>query len=490
MAIYLHNTLSGKKEEFKPLKKGAVGIYNCGPTVYDSAHIGNLRTMVMYDIVRRVFDYEGYLVTQVMNSTDVDDKTIKRSRDEKKTLEALTRHYETLFLADLHSLNILTPHRFLRATEHIKEMVEMIAILLEKGIAYPTRDGIYFSIGMFPEYGKIAHIKLDAEVRERIANDEYEKENPRDFALWKFPVKVSSEKGEKSLSEEDAGVVWDAPFGKGRPGWNIECSAMATWALGPTIDIHTGGIDLLFPHHTNEIAQSESATGKPFVNYWLHGGLMNVEDEKMAKSKGNFLKLKDLEEVGISPLAFRYWLLTSHYRSRVNFSIDAVKGAQNAFVRLLEAFIDFSTTLHIHDDHHHHAKVSKPIDYEVEFQKVITDDLNMPEAVALMWKLIKDPVIEAGQKSSLLLDFDKVLGLGLTGVLVMTKRNNKEDRQKNERGKIQPEVLALAHARDGARKNKEWDKADALRKEIENRGYEVKDTEEGTQLKKTEKAGG
>lgn len=464
MAITIYNTLSGKKEEFVPIKKGAVGIYNCGPTVYDTAHIGNLRTMVMYDITRRVFEYEGFLVTQVMNSTDIDDKTIRKSLEEKKTLLELTRHYETLFLADLHALDIQTPHRFLRATEHIKEMIEMISILLEKGIAYPTRDGIYFSIGMFPEYGKIAHIKLDAEVRERIANDEYEKENPRDFALWKF------------ATENDGEAVWDASFGKGRPGWSIECSAMATWALGPTIDVHSGGTDLLFPHHTNEIAQSEAATGRTFVHYWIHGAFMNVNDEKMAKSKGNFLKLKDLEDEGISPLAFRYWLLTSHYRTQVNFSLEAVRAAQNAFVRLIEAFIDFSTP-QIHDDHpHHHAVLAQPIDYKAEFHKAVTDDFNMPEAVALVWKLVKDPAVELSEKSKLMLDFDRVLGFGLRAVLEMSK-NGEDD-------EIPVEVTTLLEAREEARKNKEWEKADALRKEIGMRGYVVKDTEGGVKLEK------
>jgi cysteinyl-tRNA synthetase len=376
MPIYIYNSLTQKKDEFKPIKKGHVGIYNCGPTVYDTAHIGNFRSFIMYDIVRRVFEYEGYLVTQVMNSTDVDDKTIKRSHDEHKSLLELTRHYETLFLAELHSLNILTPHRFLRATEHVKEMIDMISILLEKGVAYPTRDGIYYSIGLFPDYGKLARIKLDDKARERIANDEYEKENPRDFALWKFHT------------PEDGDVFWEAPFGKGRPGWSIECSAMANWALGATIDIHTGGIDLLFPHHTNEIAQSEAATGHPFAHYWIHGAFMNINDDKMSKSKANFLKLNDLAEAGISPLGYRYWLLTSHYRSQINFTVDAVKGAQNAYVRLVEAFIDFSTTVHIHDDHHqHHEMVSEAFDYKAEFKKVMTDDFNTPEGIALAWKL-------------------------------------------------------------------------------------------------------
>ncbi len=464
MAVYIHNTLTGVKEEFVPLKKNVVGMYTCGPTVYDTAHIGNFRTFVMYDIVRRVFEYKGYIVNHVMNSTDVDDKTIQRSQTEKKSLLEITQHYETLFMSDLHKLNIETPHRFLRATEHIKEMIEMISILLERGIAYPSRDGIYFSIGMFPEYGKLANIKLDAEVRERISNDEYEKENPRDFALWKFST------------EEDGEVAWDAPFGKGRPGWHIECSAMATWALGPTIDIHMGGVDNIFPHHTNEIAQSEASTGKKFVNYWIHGAFMNVNDEKMAKSKGNFLKISDIEEAGISPLAFRYWLLTSHYRSQVNFSLDAVKGAQNAFIRLVEMFIDFASAMpHIHDDHHHHGQIEHT-DYRAEFDKCITDDFNMPEAIALTWKMVKDHGLSPQEKSELLLEFDKVLGLGLAGVLAITKE------AMDESNPDMVEVTALAHAREDARKEKEWDKADALRKEIEARGYEVKDTEDGPKI--------
>ncbi len=461
MPIYLYNTLSNKKEEFVPLQKEKLGIYNCGPTVYDNVHVGNLRTFVMYDIIRRVFEYNGYFVTQVMNITDVDDKTIKKSKEKKISLSQLTRPYETHFLADLHSLNILTPHRLLRATDHIKEMIEMISMLLEKGIAYPTRDGIYFSIGLFKNYGKLAKINLNNEVRERIANDEYEKENPKDFALWKFR--------NKNFLEEDADVSWHASFGEGRPGWHIECSAMSTWALGPTIDIHTGGSDLLFPHHTNEIAQSESATDKHFVNYWLHGALMNIDDNKMAKSKGNIFKLKDVEEAGISPLAFRYWLLTSHYRSIVNFSVEAVKGAQNAFIRLIGAFIRLNEVEH----EHIHASAEKR-HYLSEFKEKINNDFDMPGAVALTWDLIKDESIPAKEKVKLMLDFDKVFGLGLQAVL-----NMKNDEI------IPVEVRALAEAREEARKSKDWDKADALRKEIEGRGYEVKDMDVGPEIKKS-----
>ena len=458
MQIHIHNTLTGEKEEFKPIKEGAVGIYNCGPTVYDSAHIGNFRTMVMYDIVRRVFEYNDYDVKQVMNITDIDDKTIRRSLAEKTSLEKLTRHYETLFLADLHSLNILTPHSLLRAADHVKEMADMISTLLEKKIAYSAKDGIYFSISQFKNYGKLAKIDLSDDVQERIANDEYDKDNPRDFALWKFHA------------ESDGENAWEAPFGKGRPGWSIECSAMATKALGDTIDIHTGGTDLIFPHHTNEIAQSEAATGKSFVNYWIHGAFMNVNDAKMAKSKGNFLKLADLEESGISPLGFRYWLLTSHYRSQVNFSAEAVKAAQNAFIRLVETFIRFGE---VQNEHVHAA--AEPRDYQKEFNEKINNDFDMPGAVALMWDLIKDHTVVAKEKIELLLSFDEVFGLGLHVVRDMKDEMNEA---------IPAEITALAEARELARTSKEFDKADALRKEITDRGYEVKDNPEGYILKK------
>jgi cysteinyl-tRNA synthetase len=461
MSIHIHNTLTGEKQEFVPIDKDKVSIYSCGPTVYDTAHIGNFRTFTTNDLIRRVFEYNGFFVKHAMNITDIDDKTIRRSHDEGKTLEQLTRHYETLFLSDIHSLNILTPHRVLRATDHIKEMIEMISILLEKDIAYISKDGVYFSIGKFPEYGKLAKLKIELNdtsvLHERIANDEYEKENPRDFALWKFHT------------ADDGEVKYDAPFGAGRPGWHIECSAMATWALGPSIDIHTGGTDLIFPHHTNEIAQSEACTDKPFVKYWVHTAFMNVDDAKMSKSKGNFFKLADIEEVGISPLAFRYWLLTAHYRSQINFTVEAVKAAQTAFIRFVETFIRLGEVEH----EHIHASAN-PRDYRAEFLARINDDFNLPEALALSWELIKDHSVEAHEKVELLLDFDKVFGFGLQAVM---------DMKKEEKDSIPVEVTALVEARELARKGKDFVQADALRKEIESRGYEVKDTENGPEVK-------
>lgn len=453
MPITIYNTLSGKKETFKPLSAGKLKMYQCGPTVYDSAHIGNFRTYVMNDIIRRVFEYNDYAVTQVMNVTDIDDKTLRRSQAEKTTLAELTRRYEALFLADIQSMRILTPHHVLRATDHIEEMIEMISILIEKMYAYPSKDGIYFSIGKFAEYGKLAKLKLDpassAMLQERIKNDEYEKENPRDFALWKFHT------------PEDGDVSWEAPFGNGRPGWHIECSAMATKALGETIDIHTGGSDLIFPHHTNEIAQSEATTDKPFVRYWIHGGFMNVDDVKMAKSKGNFIKLADFEAETISPLGFRYWLLTSHYRTQVNFSFDAVRAAQSAFIRLAEAFIGWD------------GGGSVDSKYAKRFKDIVSDDFDMPKAVALVWELVKDAKITGADKRATLIDFDRVLGLGFEEMIPMSDMAKARTAIMMEN--IPPEVIVLAEAREEARLAKEWDKADALRAEIEERGYTVKD---------------
>ncbi len=458
MPIYLYNTLTSQKEEFKPIENGIVGMYHCGPTVYDTAHIGNLRTFVFDDIVRRVFEYNNYKVNQVMNITDIDDKTIRKSKEQKIKLEKLTEHFENLFISDIHSLNILTPNKLLRARDNIKEMIDMICVLLEKKIAYKSNDGIYFAIESIKDYGKLAKINLTSDTKERIKNDEYGKENPRDFALWKFHT------------EEDGEVFWETPFGKGRPGWHIECSAMSIKELGETFDIHTGGTDLIFPHHTNEIAQSEAYTGKTFVNYWLHGAFMNVNDEKMSKSKNNFLKLKDLEENGISPLAFRYWLLTSHYRSQINFSLEAVKASQNAFIRLIETFIRLGE---VKNEHIH--ETAEKIDYKKELKEKINNDIDTACAIALTWDVIKDHSIEAQEKISMMLDFDRVFGFGLKAIYEI-KNNEKENTPQ--------EIIALSEARQEARKNKEWEKADALRKEIEERGFEIKDTNDGYDLLK------
>jgi len=447
MDISLYNTLSRSKETFKPLKKGSVSMYHCGPTVYDTPHIGNYRTFIMNDLIRRVFEYNGYEVNQVMNVTDVDDKTIKKSQAEDISRAELTQKYEKLFLEGLESLNILRPHHVIRATDYIPVMIELIQTLIDKGVAYKADDGVYVSIDKVKNYGALAHLKLANESHERIQNDEYDKENPRDFAVWKFKA------------TEDGDNFWAASFGEGRPGWHIECSAMAMKVLGETIDIHTGGVDLIFPHHTNEIAQSESATGKPFAHYWLHGGFITMNDEKMAKSKGNIAKLDDLRERAISPLGYRYWLLTAHYRSPANFTVDAVTGAQNALIRLIEAVGSYPEG----------GSVIDP--YRQKFLEAINDDLNLPKAVALAWELVKDSKQTDADKRATLIDFDKVFGLKLA------------DAPRFQEEEIPAEINALAEAREEARKAKDWSKADAIREEIANRGYEVSDTPEGIKIR-------
>jgi cysteinyl-tRNA synthetase len=456
MDVKIYNTLSRSKEIFKPIKKGQVGIYNCGPTVYDTPHIGNYRTFVMYDLLRRVFEYNDYDVKQVMNITDVDDKTIRRSREEKITRAELAEKYGKLFLEGLVSMNIKIPEQLLKATDNIEAMIQLIETLLKKEIAYKASDGIYIHIDKVKDYGRLANLNAadlngnssnEKPRHERIANDEYDKDDPRDFSIWKFKT------------SDDSDNSWPAPFGEGRPGWHIECSAMAMKALGPTIDIHTGGADLIFPHHVNEIAQSESATGQQFVHYWMHGAFININEEKMAKSKGNFFKLEDLAGESISPLAYRYWLLTAHYRSPVNFTYEAVRAAQNGLIRLMAAVGAYPAG-------------GKAIPaYKERFQAYINDDLDMPQAVALAWELVKDSSISDADKKATLIDFDRVFGLKLDSVPAL-----KEEA-------IPAEVTALAEAREDARKAKDWKKADALRVEIESRGFEVLDSAEGFKVR-------
>ncbi len=451
MEIFLYNTLSHKRDLFTPINPGKISMYSCGPTVYDTPHIGNYRTFVMVDLLRRMFEYNNYEVDSVMNITDVDDKTIRKSHEENQQLSKVTKKYEDLFFEGLSSLNILKPKHILRATKNIPSMIDLISTLLEKGVAYKASDGIYMSISKVKNYGELAHIKIsdNHSTKERISNDEYDKDNPHDFVLWKFHT------------QNDGNVSWNTPFGNGRPGWHVECSAMAMKALGPTIDIHTGATDLIFPHHTNEIAQSESATDKKFVNYWIHGGFMNIHDEKMSKSKGNFTKLEDLENETLSALTFRYWLLTAHYRSVVNFSYEAIRGAQNALIRLL------STIGNLPEG----GKIDQ--EYKNRFQIFINDDLDMPKALALSWELLKDSKVTDADKKATLLDFDRVFGLKLAAIPF----------SQDEAPEIIPtEIQALADAREEARGQKDWIKADALRGEIESRGYGLKDTENGVKV--------
>ena len=451
MNITLFNTLSRKKELFAPLTAGAVSMYTCGPTVYDTPHLGNYRTFIMNDMLRRMFEYNGYKVTHVMNITDVDDKIIALSHGKMSGLKDLTTKYEKLFVYGMQSLNTEAPTNLIRATDHIPAMIEIVSELLANGSAYKASDGIYLSIEKIANYGALAHLDPKAfskeNNKERIANDKYDKDNPRDFAVWKF------------TSPTDGDIAWDAPFGKGRPGWHIECSAMAMKLLGPTMDIHTGGQDLVFPHHTNEIAQSEAATHKPFVRYWLHGAFMNTGEEKMSKSLGNITKLETLAEESIAPIAYRYWLMTAHYRSPVNFTIETIRAAQSALIRLMAHVASLPSGGTINAD------------YQKKFNTHVNDDLDMPKAIALAWDLLRDTKVMPVDKRATILDFDRVFGLGL----------DKAPQVKDDEP-IPAEIQALADAREAARKAKDWKKADALRAEIDARGYEVDDTPEGPRI--------
>lgn len=441
MALVLFNTLSGKKEQLRPQNDREVRMYHCGPTVYDYGHIGNFRTFLINDILRRTLEYTGYHVMQVMNITDIDDKTIKRSHDEGVPLSALTFRYENYFLADLRHLNVKIPEQLPHATHHIGGMVVMIEKLLRDGFAYKTDDGIYFDIAKSKNYGKLAGIDLEGQTQSRIASDEYDKKNARDFALWKF------------WTENDGGNVFDAPFGKGRPGWHIECSAMAMSKLGDTVDIHTGGVDLIFPHHTNEIAQSEAATGKTFVNSWLHSEFLLVDGQKMSKSLGNFITIKNIVEHGYSPLAYRYFVLGAHYRTKANFTWEALAGAQTALTRL--------------QDHMSAGVGEVDAGYRDRFLELILDDLDMPRALALAWEVAKDSELSDADKTATLLDFDRVFGLGLKPKVEI---------------KVPDEIMHLVKERENARKSKDWSKSDELRDEIAAMGWSVSDTENGPEV--------
>jgi len=442
MALKLFNTLTRSIEELRPLHDREVRMYHCGPTVYDYAHVGNLRSYLFADILRRTLEYTGYQVKQVMNITDIDDKTIKRSHDEGITLAELTNRYEDIFLADLRYLNIKVPEHLPHATDHIGGMIALIEKLLRNEYAYVAGDGIYFDVSQSDGYGALAELNLNAETESRIIDSAHDKKNARDFALWKF------------WTPEDGNNVFEASFGRGRPGWHIECSAMAMSELGETIDIHTGGIDLIFPHHTNEIAQSEAATGKKFASYWLHNEFVMIDGQKMSKSLGNITTLKTVIEHGLDPLAFRYWVLGAHYRAKANFTWEGLEGAQTALVRLRDHLGEETGTVNI--------------DYQKRFAEFVTNDLDIPRALALAWEVAKDTSISSADKTATLLDFDCILGLGLAPKQQVRTPEN---------------IKALINSREEARKNKNWMESDRLRDEVNSFGWEVLDTDKGSEIR-------
>jgi len=453
MALKLYNTLTRKKETFKPIKKGEVGMYTCGPTVYWYQHIGNLKAYIFADLVKRTLEFNGYKVKQVVNITDVghltsdsdegEDKMEKAAAKEGKTAKEIADYYFKLFFDDLKKLNIIFPNVWCKATDHIKEQIALIKKLEEKGYTYKTSDGIYYDTSKFKNYSKLA--KLDVEglrAGERI--DMKEKKNKTDFALWKF----SEEEGKRQQE-------WPSPWGVGFPGWHIECSAMSMKYLGETFDIHTGGVDHIPIHHTNEIAQSEAATGKKFVNYWMHENFLTFKGEKVSKSKGGLFTLTELQEKGFYPLVYRYFILTGSYRQPIDFSLEILESSKNAYKRLKNIVTELKDDGEVNEQ------------YLKEFKEAMDDDLNTPNALAILWKLVRDEKAEGKLKTIKKIDF--VLGLKLTDT---------------EEFDIPAEVKKIVKEREEMRKKKNWQESDNLRRRIEKLGYSVDDTSEGSKIKK------
>lgn len=449
--LTLYNSLTRKEEPFKPLKKGNVSLYSCGPTVYNYAHIGNLRTYLFNDLLKRSLQYLGFKVKHVMNMTDVDDKTIKASQAQGIPLKTLTRKYEELFLTDLSALNILHPTHITRATDYIPDMIALIETLLTKKYAYKAQDGIYFSIAKSKNYGALAQLEKQKATKERIKGDEYDKQHAHDFALWKFHM------------PEDGDVVWPAAFGPGRPGWHIECSAMSMKLLGTSFDVHTGGIDLLFPHHTNEIAQSEGATGKQFVNYWLHGGFLTLKESKMSKSLGNIMTLPELIKQGYHPLHYRYLCLQTHYRSSLQFSEENLDAAKQAYERVKRKIIELKATTHKGNN--------KTKEYQEAFTQALQSDINIPAALQVFLKTLDDISFDSKKRLKLVEQFDEVLGLNIKDM-------------KEEKIAIPQNVQKLINAREQARVTKQWAEADILRQRIKEAGFIVTDTPQGPKVEK------
>ncbi len=456
MTLRLFDTYTREVREFKPLNANQVGLYTCGPTVYDFAHLGNLRTYIFEDILRRVLECNGYAVKHVMNITDVghlvsdadtgEDKMEKGARRTGKSAWQIAEEYTQVFKEDLQHLNILPPTIWCRATDHIREQIDTIRCIEAKGFTYRTSDGIYFDTSKLPDYGYLA--RLDIEGLQAGSRVEVgEKRNPTDFALWKF-----------SPAGQQRQMEWDSPWGVGFPGWHIECSAMSEKYLGPFFDIHCGGEDHIPVHHTNEIAQTEACHGTRLANFWMHGYFLQLEDAKMAKSAGEFLRVQTLIDRGIDPLAYRMLCLGAHYRTKLNFTWESLEGAATALQRL-------RTTMHEWE-----APGAIDENYRRRFLEQINDDLNMPRALAVTWELVKSEVPSAAKKATLF-EFDRVLGLRLA------------DWQPKQET-VPNEIMMLVEQRRLARSEKRWKDSDALRDQIKAAGWEIEDTPQGPKLRR------
>ena len=459
--MQIYNTLTKKKQEFKPIKKGAVLMYHCGPTVYWTQHLGNMRAMTLADLIVRTFKYLDYKIKLVRNYTDVghlssdgdegEDKIEKAAKQENLDPLKIADKYIKIFEQDIANLNILEVDKKPRATECVKDDIKFIEVLLNKSFAYKTNLAIYFDVSKFKNYNQLSGQKLEEKLQGagKAEVEDKNKRNPNDFALWFF----------KAGKHKNALQTWKSPFGQGFPGWHIECSVMAKKYLGNTIDIHMGGIEHIPVHHTNEIAQSESANGVKFVNYWIHNEHLLVDNKKMSKSEGTSYCLQDIINKNFDPLALRYFFLNAHYRSKQNFTWQSLQAAQNGLDRLRDFIFNDSprdpwASLRSAQD-----------DYKKQFIKYISDDFNIPQALALTWEIIKSNKLNSKTKKELILDFNKVFGLNLNKI------------KKQKKFLIPDEIIDLGIKRQIARENKNWKEADKLRKQIEEFGYIIKDLE-------------
>lgn len=456
MSLELYDTYSRSLREFVPLKPREVGMYTCGPTVYDYAHIGNLRTYVFEDVLRRVLEFNGYRITHVMNITDVghlvsdadtgEDRMEKGSRRTGMTAWEIAELYTNEFIQDMHRLNIQEPTVWCKATDHIQEQIDFIRCIEEKGYAYRTADGIYFDTSRLSDYGHLARKDIEG-LQAGVRIEMGEKRHPTDFALWKF-----STPGQKRQME------WDSPWGVGFPGWHIECSAMSAKYLGTFFDIHCGGEDHISVHHTNEIAQTQACYGTRLANFWMHGYFLQIDESRMGKSAGNFLRVQTLMDRGYDPLAWRYFCLNANYRAKLNFSWEGVEGANISLNRLRNAVFEWGEP----------GQVDQP--YLSRFTEAINDDLNMPRALAVTWELVKSDLLAAAKKATIL-EMDKVLGLRLG-----------EWQPKEE--EIPADIMNLLEERQAARKEKRWKDADEIRDRITAAGFEIEDTPQGPRVKR------
>lgn len=458
MDIYFYNTLTKQKDLFKPIEEGKVKIYSCGPTVYKDATIGNMRTNLLNDTLRRVLKYNGYELKHVMNITDVghlvsdgdegEDKMLKSAREEHKSPLEIAEHYTKLFFRDLERLNIETPEVVCKATDHIKEMLEMVQKIMKNGYAYETSTAIYFDVSKLDKYGILSGINLNDQKAGARVDIDPEKRNPYDFALWiKAPANHL--------------MKWDSPWGPSYPGWHIECSAMSTKYLGEEFDIHTGGIDLVPTHHENEIAQNKGACGKNPAHYWIHGEYLLINGGKMSKSLGNTYLIDDIIARGYSPLAYRLFNYSCHYRGKLNFTWEGIESANTSLVRLREGY-----QKHLQGS----EDVSNEIiaDMENRFHQAINDDMNMPLALSVVWEAVKYPE-KSPKIAQLLKKFDTVLGIKIDEI---------------QETKIPQEILDLVEERKQARSDKNWSESDRLRDLIVEKGYIVKDMKDGTEVLK------